>query len=352
MLLTRLTQLCLGALLLMMIGPLGAQDDAWPLITFENFDEIEPLASIPHETEWGELFFISERDVAIVWGEQIAIWDVDRREQTRVLSPEIGSLSNARIARIGSRLVIGGEINGSGRIRTWNLESGGWVGPVIKLDTAPIALAVSPDQKTVAISFYDDENRATVELRDYPWGDLIRVVSVTQGPAPAETLAFVDDTHLLAAERGSGVRIYDLETDKEIFLYQDEEGIQSDSAFDEVTLSPSGQYLAWIRDEAFAEIWDWQEERKLPIDGGEEAEEVFAYWTMVFSPDEQFVMSFSQDETENSSLAAWNIKTSERVETQFVTQDEIRDIAFNPSGRSIAVLYQDRIELWGVPAAP
>lgn len=346
-------KLCLVMLFLMIISPLVAQDDGWPLITFENFEEIKPLVTIPHDTEWGEIFFLSDREFAIVWKEEIAIWDVERQEHIRTLSPKIGTLAKARITRVGSQLVMGGHTDDSGSIRTWDLDTEGWVGPVIELDASITALAVSPDQNTLAVGFYDHEDEITIELREYPSGDFIRVISVNEGLPPPENLVFLDDTHLVGAERGSGALIYNLETDEDVFLYQDEDGTHGDYSVDHVTLSPSGQYLAWIRNEAFAEIWDWREERKLPIDGGEGSGFPFGYWTMVFNPDEQFIMSFYKNwQTEDSHLTAWSITTYERVETEFAIQDDIHDTAFNPDGRSIAVLYRDTIELWGVPVAP
>lgn len=348
----------------MMISPLGAQDEAWALITFENFDEIQPLVTIPQDAEWGRTFFISDRLLAITSGEEIHLWDVVRKERIHVLGLDVGVISKDTTALAGSHLVIGASIMDTGRIRIWDLEMERWLGPVIDVGGFS-ALAVSPNRDYMAIGYYGSDG-PTIELRDYPSGEFIRIVATGTASFPADTLVFLDDTHLAGAETDSGAMIYDLETGEQVFLYHEhEENILDSPAVDSATVSASGRYVAWRRGEAYAEIWDWREEHQLPIDGTEnEAGGLSAYWTMAFSPDEQLLVSFYKNEyresrPQHSYLTAWNLKTYERVKTEFGVEhndmaviSDIFDIAFNPDGRSIAVLYQDKIELWGVPAEP
>lgn len=353
-------KLCLALLFVSLMNPLSAQDNIWPLITFKNFEQIQSLVTISmHQDDESRKYlwersieFMSSHEVLIIMEDRIQIWDIIEERLIQTLTPNVGKICESCIAWAGlTRLAIGGD---SGLIRFWDLETQRWDEEIIDTDADLWSLAINPSQTTMITAF---AHGAAVKIREFPSGRAIHEIWVPGGFSVLE-LEFLNDTTFVAANPQTGADICKIDDIPEdcVYLYNDKNNEPGDYGIDEVAISPSHKFIAWRKAGIYAELWDWQLEEEVPIFGGEALDRPphTQYSTMIFSPDEKLLVSapYLIRSSEGSQLVAWDIQSYNYIEAPYLFKSRGLDIAFNPDGRSIAVLYEDKIELWGIPSEP
>jgi WD40 repeat protein len=167
---------------------------------------------------------------------EIRVRDVARGKHLRMLTiaaqtatPWRAPVNSLAWSPDGKMLASGGE---DGRVRLWDVATGQELFPGQGNDTAPRALAYSPDGRLLASA--DD---GTLRLWDPMTGALLRALP----QASTTSLAFsADGKGLIAGSRDGTVRLRDAATGKEISC------VKGDAASRSVVLSPDGKVIATI----------------------------------------------------------------------------------------------------------
>lgn len=200
-------------------------------------------------------------------------------------------------------------------------------------DQPVIALAFSPDGRTLASSF---ENGDSVRLWDAKTGALVR--TLTGHKRMVNKVAFSPDGRILAS--GS--------VDETVKLWNAENGalIRTLTGHEkevvEVTFSPDGRVLASGSDDKTIRLWNVETGMLVRTLKGH-GERVLA---VTFSPDGSMLASGSDDK----SVKLWKADTGALLHTITGHTEELEwGLAFSPDGRTMATASGGgAIKLWGV----
>jgi WD40 repeat protein len=193
-----------------------------------------------------------------------------------------------------------------------------------------VAVAVSPDGKTLATAHEDDRNPKHSESAK----PLIVLLWDGQGQEPIanlgphrwlSSLAFSPDGRLLAAGIHSGVKLWDVETRKEKVLLPG----HGESSVHCVAFSLDGQSLATGGGDGLINFWDLKTEK--PI-GKPSKGHSGAVKSIAFDQSGKTLASGSADGT----AKLWNLETAKELTTVSRHAGAVNAVAFSPDGRVLA----------------
>ena len=209
------------------------------------------------------------------------------------------------------------------------------------------AVAITPDGKLTASSGED------IRLWETATGKPVRRLA-----APAVALAISPDGKTLASAGGRTLRLWDLETGKEIHKAQGPRLLRA------VAFSPDGKLLASGDEQATIRLWDPSTLK--PIRQLADMKSLAESLSLAFSPDGKTLAcagAWNQFGVGNMTLnlqgrvtvtskqgyfvLMWDVATGQEVRRFAGLKDKIRSVAFSPDGRTLAGSSQDgRIVLW------
>jgi WD40 repeat protein len=213
--------------------------------------------------------------------------------------------------------------------------------PGPKLESTPLAIARSPDSKTIALALADQ----TVQLRDVSTGTLRLTL---KGHEDAVTcVAFAPDGKTLASgSPDRRIRLWDAATGN---LRRVLEG--HTAWIYAIAFSPDGKMLASSGYDKTIRLWDLASGILQRVLKGHKA----SIRALAFSPDGQTLASASSDRT----IRLWPVEGSDRRDAGPTGEpvilkgheDTVRTLAFSPDGKTLASGSEDQtIKLWD-PAA-
>ncbi len=231
----------------------------------------------------------------------------------------------------GKRLAIGSEF---GPVELYDIEQNHtlWqrsVCPEILSDLWPVrAMAVSPDQKLLALSCVDDSIQV-LRLSD---GELVHTFKAHVNPV--HSLAFSADSSLLISSSKDRVAFWRLRDGKEAAALENYAG-----GITTVAYSPDGQWLAAGQENGEVSVWDSEsgqlryalKAHKKPVT------------RVAFSPDGALLVTASAD----GRVRMWRMQDGALLYTLRGHKNEVTDVAFHPDGSLIATSSMGKlIKLW------
>ncbi|KIJ58239.1 hypothetical protein HYDPIDRAFT_44559 [Hydnomerulius pinastri MD-312] len=264
------------------------------------------------------------------------------------------------------RLVTGSR---DGGVRVWNRETGAQIGDQLEGHTKAVrAVDVSPDGRIIASSSSD----STVRIWDAE-AELLRILVHEDD---VNSLHISPDSKRVTSGSDDGMRVWDIETGELAF-----KPIKCDGIAGCVRYSPSGDRIASVA--ASIQIWNadtaehilsieefvfplaWSLDGEQIISGGDED---IIIWDS--STGEQIrtweahgswitSLSLSRNGThlatcshEEKTVFVFDITTGEQI-AAYEHDDKVNEIAYSPSGRSIATACRDKKSyLWDAPEDP
>ncbi|HTU90459.1 MAG TPA: M56 family metallopeptidase [Gemmataceae bacterium] len=198
-----------------------------------------------------------------------------------------------------------------------------------KLESAPLALACSPDSKMLALALADQ----TTQLRDAASGELRFTLKAHEDAVTC--VAFSPDGKTLASgSPDRTVRLWDAASGKLGRVLQGHNNWIYAVAF-----SPDGKTLASSGYDKTIRLWDPSTGTARRILKGHKA----SVRTLAFSPDGKTLASAGSDRT----IRLWTMNGDAEPDVLKGHEDTIRVVAFSPDGKTLASGSEDQaVKLW------
>ncbi|MDY7012229.1 MAG: WD40 repeat domain-containing protein [Cyanobacteriota bacterium] len=230
-------------------------------------------------------------------------------------------------------LVSGGSRN-DGYLHVWSMETGEEVDKFRAQQTSILAMAMSPDGKTVATSGDD----ALLNL--WQWQDLEENYLFLDTENNILSMLVTPDSQVLISSGLDGIRLWDLRTQKPIYTL-----VRFDNHIHSMAIDPRDGYTL-LTGGLKGELRVWNVRRGGPVgriavyrDGTAHRGKI---GTLVFTPDGRRFISGSDDRT----VKVWDANSNRLLYTLTGHTGRITAIAVHPNGQFLASASRDGIRLW------
>ncbi|MCX6156964.1 MAG: protein kinase [Ignavibacteriae bacterium] len=145
-----------------------------------------------------------------------------------------------------------------------------------------------------------------------------------------------DNKKALSGSRDKTIRLWDIETGKEIRRFEGHTG-----EVISVEFSPDGRYALSGSKDNTIRLWEIETGKEIRrFDGHTES-----VWSVCFSPDGKFLLSGSLDNT----IRLWNVDTGQEIRIFTGHTDEVMSVCFSPDGRyALSGSSDETIRLWDI----
>ncbi|MGH7169825.1 MAG: hypothetical protein ACRELG_06060, partial [Gemmataceae bacterium] len=227
----------------------------------------------------------------------------------------------------GKTLIAAGEQS----IRLWDVTSGKERSPRIKKATFSLALAVSPDDKTLATAEYGEPE---IALWDAVKGQRLRLAEVESGRVTK--LSYSDRKTLVSITDQGLVRFWDAVSGKCL------RRLVPERQFGEIhAVSPGGELLAGVAERGRVGVWDtatdkirWQTQTPY-----------YRVTRLLFSPDGKTLTGLGS--RDNTFVLCWDTTTGKAISPGAIAQD--KEFLFQSSdGRKIALASRKEVQVYRV----
>ncbi|WP_367139807.1 MULTISPECIES: nSTAND1 domain-containing NTPase [Streptomyces] len=263
------------------------------------------------------------------------LWDTTTYRTTGTLTGE-GCPCSAAFSPDNKFLVTGGVLGRGDGIapspQLWDTSTLQKAGTFTSTETGMMAVAISPDRRTLAAGEAGDRG-AAVTLWDISSKSLL--ATLNGHTSTITSLAFSPDGHTLAStSRDRTARLWDVNTHREAATLTGHTAEILTAAF-----SPDGQTLATAGIDRTIRLWDTSRHHAIATLG----EEPDGINSVAFSPDGHTLATGNYD----ANVRLWDTRTHKLTTTLPRTNQtcSIRSLVFSPDGHTLAATNCD-IVLW------
>jgi WD40 repeat protein len=266
----------------------------WDAATFEQKAELKGHKSYPTHGAWSP---DGKRLATAGWDKKLAVWDIAEQKLIKLLDAHELGLRKVAWSPDGKTIVTAGE---DGKVGLWDAETLSRR-QVIDVGLAAYSVALSPDGKQLAVGNgnYKEKANGRISLWDPATGNHLRDVPATMGYV--FHLNYLDQDHLLAANAGEGVTIWNLTSDQPEPSYRTQKDVRWTEA------SRDGRRIVAMHfdGKGWISVWDRGTSRPLVTFNAQDA---FGF-TATFSPDGKQIVSGAED----GKLKVWELKPAEKT---------------------------------------
>ena len=261
-------------------------------------------------------------------GGPIKLWDIENGQNLATFKGEALRVFSVAFSPDGKTVASGGSDN---RIQLWDVETKQNIATLTGHEDIIFSVAFSPDGRILASGSQDDR----VKLWHVETGQNIYTFKHRE---PVFSVAFSPDGTVVAGGSYRGIKLWNIETGKEVRL-KGETTVKSGS----IAFSPDGATFASASVGRFGgtpgavTLWDIETGKDLATLHGH-TERIPA---VAFSPDGTTIASGLRDRT----VKLWNVKTGKNIHTY---RGGGYAVAFSPNGKTLAARSWNDIKLWEV----
>jgi len=266
---------------------------------------------------------------------KIAIWDMQAQKEVKTTDEYVCIISPIAISS-DSRLLATGE-DGGDFVKLWDFENGKLISAykTIKKPWEPwgsmvTSVSISPDNRLLAAGSLSDESNVMI------WNikDNKEFAVLKSGLSWVNTVAFSPDGKLLATGGFVGLKLWDVQTKKEVLL-DGEAGYVWCVAF-----SPDGKYMVSSNESKLVHIWDM---KKLKLVNT--LIQDFIVYDLTFSPDGRLLaLGVAGEKPKVKILDTFQFKEVSTLDCGVGRPY----VAFNRNGCLLAIGSYLKVELWDV----
>ena len=324
-------------------------------------------------------FSLDGRTLASVGGGEVKLWDITTGKRLRSFGEHWHSVVSIAFTPDGKRIVStdGGDLDSQdipGVIRVWDAATGEKLAELKGHTKCIFSIAMSPDGRTLVSAGSDDvrfwdlatgksiegpaiQSKGMVALSDKMFA--VKLTHTTIGlcdnstgaeirrleaPSYIQWMTFsADGRRLASTHNDSAVRLWDVETGKELDVYK---GHREWVFF--ATFSPDGKRIASVSRDCMVKVW--------PVDGADPiddlagsvslSEEQPGRHRMAISPDGALLAALKNSET----VAILDVQSG-LVRATMHVGPTVHALAFSPESDRLAVAKSQGLQIWDVETA-
>jgi WD40 repeat protein len=228
-----------------------------------------------------------------------------------------------------SKILISGGGYNEPQMRFWSVETGEQLTTIRTQRTAVLAMAMSPNGKTLVSGGEDSR------INIWNWRTGQYQMALHQHSGSITSLAIASDSKVLVSGALDGIRVWNL-------AYQPQRPVYTLAKIGNPTtvlaINPNDQLLASGDEQGNVRFWNIKQGKLL----SEFSPHSEAVTGLAFSGDGQILITASRDRT----IKIWDLVNGQLRQTLKGHTGEIRAIALHPSGKILASAGNDGIILW------
>jgi WD40 repeat protein len=230
-----------------------------------------------------------------------------------------------------SQIIIGGGGYNDPQMRFWSVETGEELNQVRAQRTGILAMALSPNGKTLVSGGED----AAINIWDWRTGEY--QMSLQEHNGNVTSLAIAPDSQILVSGSLDGIRVWNLAYQPQRPLYI---LAKIGNPTTVVAINPNGKILASGDEEGNVQFWNLKQGKRI----SEFSPHSEAIRGLAFSANGEMLISASSDRT----IKIWDLASGQILQTLKGHTGEIRAIALHPQGQILASAGNDGIILWNL----
>ena len=263
----------------------------------------------------------------------VKIWDLEKKKLALELIHEdhIAEHKPATYSPNGQRVVAMAQQERSGTIILWNALSGDILGYAAKVAAHHGAATFLSNNEVLSASADNKLRLWPLPINDF------KTLLHHSGEGYFGALAVSADDKLIAIAYSTDVRVYELKTRKELFLFRIHSGACRGMAF-----SPDGKHLATYADDRTIRIWHLASEKRHFIQVKNVHHNPSYYLKSFYSADGARILCISKE----TGARLWDIHQQKELST-FASGTALQDGAFSANGKRIVLAATDgAVRIW------